>query len=121
MGMLAAGEAGRPETVDALFARARALLADYQQAGAERLLRRALARLGDGTTAGGLTRARLLLTLANVRAERGHLSEGMAILDLITGRMSVERRIQAPCRKDSGTPGHMSASQDMGFGTFPQS
>jgi tetratricopeptide (TPR) repeat protein len=81
---VAAGS-GRPESVDALFARARTLLADYQQAGAERVLRRALARIGDGTTPGGLTRGRLLLTLANVRAERGHLSEGLSILDGLAG------------------------------------
>ena len=80
-----AAAAGRPESVDALFARARSLLADYQQAGAERVLRQALARIGAGSTPGGLTRGRLLLTLANVRAERGHLSEGLAILDSLAG------------------------------------
>jgi len=74
--------AGRSRTdVDQLYARARALLGDYRQAEAERLLRQILARIDTHPSASGLTRDRVLLTLANVRAERGQLSQGLAMLD----------------------------------------
>jgi tetratricopeptide (TPR) repeat protein len=71
--------------VDALFAQALDQANSYRQASAERLIRSALSRLSRGESA-RVSRDRLLLTLANVRAERGGLSEGLAILDDVAGR-----------------------------------
>jgi len=76
------------QDADALFARALEHVEAYRQGDAERCLRRALALLGDGTSPGGLTHDRVLLTLANVRAERGHVSEGLEILDRLAASAS---------------------------------
>ena len=87
-GSLARGRRSRASAVDPdrLFEQARVLLADYRQAEAERVLRRILARIDEHGTPAGLTRERVLLTLANVRAERGHLSQGLELLDEIAAQ-----------------------------------
>ncbi len=64
-----------------LFQRGRALASGSRAGEAERLLTEALEQLGDRTSARGLTAARIRLTLAYVRAERGRVSEGLAALD----------------------------------------
>ncbi len=74
----------------ALFERGLAQATAYRQADAEHLLRRALTELERRPEAGGLSRERVLISLANVRAERGHASEGMQILDSLVGRVSGE-------------------------------
>jgi len=75
-----------PVDVDELFQTARAAASAYRPAHAERLLRRAVQLLGDGSSPRGLTRDRVLLSLANVRAERGHVDDGLALLDDVATR-----------------------------------
>lgn len=66
---------------DELFERARRLSRGARPAEAERLLLRVLDLLGNGRSPRGLTRARVLLTLAYVKAELDHVSEGLRLLD----------------------------------------
>lgn len=66
---------------DALFARAQELATAYRQAEAEQVLRQVLLQLQSDPGAGGLTRERVLVTLAMVRAELGHVADGLRILD----------------------------------------
>ncbi len=66
---------------DALFARALDLGLAARPRQAEPLLRRALHLLSGGTSPAGLTRARVLLSLASVRSELGHVQEGLALLE----------------------------------------
>lgn len=79
------GAIGADDT-DARFARALEHVEAYRHADAERLLRGLLADLAGGPSPGGLTRARVLVSLANLRAERGHVSEGLEILDEVLAR-----------------------------------
>jgi tetratricopeptide (TPR) repeat protein len=69
------------EDPDELFGRAQALATDYRHADAEELLEHVLRLLGSGTSPAGLTRERVLVTLAMVRAELGRVVDGLEILD----------------------------------------
>ena len=73
-----ASDGGDP---DELFGRAQALATDYRHADAEELLAHVLRLLGSGTSPAGLTRERVLVTLAMVRAELGRVVDGLEILD----------------------------------------
>jgi tetratricopeptide (TPR) repeat protein len=75
---------------DELFARALACVDAYRHAEAERLLRGALTALADRPSAGGLTSERVVISLANVRAERGRVAEGLDLLDQVADRVSGE-------------------------------
>ena len=55
---------------------------------AERALRRIIDRLDSGGAVAGLSAARVSLTLAHVVAERGHVDEGLALLDRLAGEPS---------------------------------
>ncbi len=74
------------------FERALALATAYRHAEAERELRHILRLVENGGPSTGLTRERVLLTLAAIRAERGHVDEGLAILDGLaeTGPLAVQ-------------------------------
>jgi len=74
-------------SADELFSAAHAALADVQPARAERLLRRAVHILDGVPSESGLTAERVLLSLAYVRAERGNVSEGDALLDQVASRI----------------------------------
>lgn len=68
---------------DRLYERARASTRGSRPVEAERLLEATLQALRDGPSRQGLTRERVLLTLAYVRAELGHIEDGLQILDRI--------------------------------------
>lgn len=76
-----------PVDVDALFAAAREAAGAYRPARAERLLRRVLTLLEHHESAHGLTQDRVRLSLANIRAERGHVTEGLELLDDLATRV----------------------------------
>lgn len=70
------------------YLRARRLATEYKRAEAERLMRDVLAGLDRGADAGELTRGRVLISLADLRAELGNIAEGLAILQDLESTLS---------------------------------
>jgi len=73
-----------------MFSRALASVDSYRNAEAERLLRGVLTALAGRPSPAGLTPERVTISLANVRAERGRVTEGLDLLDQVADRVSGE-------------------------------
>jgi tetratricopeptide (TPR) repeat protein len=77
--MVAVAQPGRDP--EALFVRAQELATAYRHTEAEQVLREVLSQLRCEPGIGGLAPERVLVTLAVVRAELGHVADGLRILD----------------------------------------